>query len=246
MSGGSDSGGPIHLCLVHGPRLRREALAAWLRSCDGFRLVGSAAPAELLLDLPDVRRADVVLVDAGDGSAEARRTIERLREERPELKIFVTGLDRGPEVAVEFIEAGAVGWAERDASREELAAALRALHAERTPAAPAVLARLLERIEALSRSRPAPPEPMAELTDREQEVLELVADGLTNKEIAGRLGLAAATVKNHVHNILRKLGVTRRADAVRRAYLGGLVADYRPRRGRVLDTVGLAAVTRSR
>jgi len=238
MSGGSDSGGPIRLLLVHGPRLRPEALAAWLRSCDDFRLVGSAAPAELVLDLPDARRVDVVLVDASDGSAEARRAIERLREERPDLKIFVIGLDRGPEVAVEFIEAGAGGWVERGASRQELAAALPPLHAERTRAAPGVLARLLERIETLTRSRPSAPQPLAELTDREHEVLELVADGLTNKEIASRLGLAAATVKNHVHSILRKLGVTRRAEAVRRAYLGGLVADYRPRRGRVLDTAG--------
>jgi len=240
MSGGSDSGGAIRLFLVHGPRLRREALAGWLRACEGFRLVGTAAAAELALDLPDVRRADLVLVDAGDGPSEARRTIERLREERPELKIFVVGLDRDPEVAVRFVEAGAVGWVERGASREELSAALRALHAECTRAAPGVVARVLERIEALSRARPASPEPIAELTERQQEVLELVAAGLTNKEIAGRLGLAAATVKNHVHSILRKLRATRRADAVRRAYLGGLVADYRPRRGKVLDTAGSA------
>ena len=181
MSGGSDSGGPIRLLLVHGSRLRREALAAWLRSCDDFRLVGSAAPAELVLDLPDARRVDVVLVDASDGSTEARRTIERLREERPDLKIFVIGLDRGPEVAVEFIEAGAGGWVERGASRQELAAALHALHAERTRAAPGVLARLLERIETLTRSRPSAPPPLAELTDREHEVLELVADGLNEQ-----------------------------------------------------------------
>jgi len=203
MSGGSDSGGPIRLLLVHGSRLRREALAAWLRSCDDFRLVGSAAPAELVLDLPDARRVDVVLVDASDGSTEARRTIERLREERPDLKIFVIGLDRGPEVAVEFIEAGAGGWVERGASRQELAAALHALHAERTRAAPGVLARLLERIETLTRSRPSAPPPLAELTDREHEVLELVAYGLTNKEIAHRLGKDPASVLYHVRRLVR-------------------------------------------
>lgn len=238
MSGGTDSVGPIRLFLVHGVRLRREALAAWLRTCADFRLVGSAARAELLLEIPDARGVDVVLVDASDGSAEARRTIERLGEERPDLKIFVIGLDRGPDVAVEFIEAGAGGWVERGASRQDLAAALSALHGERTRAGSGVLTRLLERIEALTLARPPPPPPVVELSDREHEVLELVAFGLTNKEIAGRLGLAGATVKNHVHSILRKLGVKRRADAVRRAYLHGLVADYRPRRGRVSDAAG--------
>ena len=148
----------------------------------------------------------------------------------PRVDVVVVGLADTAEV-VRFVEAGANGYLMRDGRFEELAATVEAVHRGRTPCEPGVAARVLERLAELAgETDGAAAASRSALSEREVEVLVLVADGLSNKEIAGHLGLALSTVKNHVHNLLGKLGVGRRRDAVRTAYEQGLIDHYLPLR----------------
>lgn len=117
--------------------------------------------------------------------------------------------------AVAWIEAGASGFVPPDGSLEDVIAALKKVAENELAAPPQVTAHLAKRVRALAAHSPDPM-PEERLTCREAEILELLGRGLSNKEIGQRLSIQVQTVKNHVHNLLVKLGVTRRAEAVAR------------------------------
>lgn len=221
----------LSLFVVRGRRFLAEALSETLRGDGGLRVVGIAPGLAAAIERLDGSAPDVVLVDASDERDRALDRVRRLREAHPELKVLAFGVADDVDDVVAFAEAGARACLPRDAALDELAAAVRELARRRTPCAPPLVARLIERIAAMTREDAATAGPAeVELTRREREVLRHLADGLTNKEIAQRLEVAVATVKNHVHNLLAKLGAHRRQDAVRTAYLNGLVDDFLPRR----------------
>lgn len=225
---------PLRLFLVQGPHLLVELLGDWAAE-DGGRLqvVGAAEGWPGAAEELRRRPAELALIDASRRPGAAREAVRRLRDRFPELLLLPFGVE--DEAAVlGFIEAGANGYLLRQAEPELLAETAFALHRGRAPCAPVVAARVLERIVELAaagRDRPHPEPDL--LTGRERQVLELVADGLANKEIGGELGISLSTVKNHVHSILDKLGVGRRRDAVRVAYESGLIDQYLPWRTQV-------------
>jgi DNA-binding NarL/FixJ family response regulator len=136
--------------------------------------------------------------------------------------LVLTTFDRD-DYLFQALEAGASGFLLKTASPEQLVDAVRVLAAGEALLSPAVTRRVIERFGGPSPGSPAPDEALTQLTDREAEVFRLLADGLSNVEIARRLYVGEATVKTHVSNILLKLGVRDRVQAVVRAYRSGFV-----------------------
>jgi two-component system nitrate/nitrite response regulator NarL len=200
----------IRVFIVCATRLYREGLTQILAAQSDIAVVGTAADSEQAV--PGLRELgpDVVLLDAAlpGGAAE----LLTLREEDPEAKVVALTLPDAEEDVIQFAEAGVSGYVTRDSSVDDLVATIRSVDRGELICSPRMAAALLRRLSAVatehSQSTPR-------LTLREREIVQLIDAGLANKEIAGRLHIQVSTVKNHVHNILEKVGVHRRAEIVR-------------------------------
>jgi DNA-binding NarL/FixJ family response regulator len=209
--------------LADDQELVRAGLRTVLDSQDGIEVVGEAATGREAIEQSRRLRPDVVLMDVRmpelDGIA-ATRELARDGDGRPRVLVLTTfDLD---EYVFEAVKAGASGFLLKDATPTRLAAAIRAVAEGDALLSPSVTRRLVERFAAA----PAGPDrdgPLGELTDRELEVLELVARGLSNSEIGERLVVSLPTVKTHVGRVLMKLGLRDRVQAVVFAYESGLV-----------------------
>jgi len=205
----------ISVMILGGDRVFAEALEAVLAAEEGLRLrAASATPAET--DDPP----SILLIDASSDPAAALALTWSARERFPEAQVVILGLQREDEGVLEFIEAGAAAYLLQSASPAQLIEALHFLREGQVHSSPRIAAAVVERIAALEKERKPVPSPQGwePLTARELEILELMARGLRNKEIAHSLHITVQTVKNHVHNVLEKLRVHRRRDAVRLAY----------------------------
>jgi two-component system nitrate/nitrite response regulator NarL len=198
--------------IVSGISLYREGLSALLSRRDGIEVVGTAADgseAARMLHAAKLR-PDIVLLDMS--ATDSLSTARRLTGELADARVFAISVpDREREV-VACAEAGVVGFVTSEASLDELVAALESLAQGELPGSPAVVAALFRRVATLAHERERRG-PLARLSSREQEILALVDEGLSNKQIAERLYIELPTVRNHVHSILGKLGVHRRAEA---------------------------------
>ncbi len=205
--------GPIPLIIVAEIRLLRDGLAEFLSTRDGIRVLGSASHHEEALPLLEHSADAVVLVDVAQPSAvETVRAIVQGASGSKVIALAVPELE--PEV-VRWAEEGTAGYVPRDAGLPELEACVRSVARGEAPYTPRMMAALVRRLAALSAER-RPDPPRARLTLREREIAGLIREGLTNKEIANALSIEPSTVKNHVHNILEKLGVRRRGEAAAR------------------------------
>ncbi|MEU8516294.1 response regulator transcription factor [Kitasatospora sp. NPDC048722] len=206
----------IRLLLADDHPVVRAGLRAVLEGEPDFTIVGEAATAERAVELASGGGVDVVLMDLqfGPGAAMngAQATAEITARAGAPRVLVVTTYDTDADT-LPALEAGATGYLLKDAPPEELAQAVRAAAAGRTALAPTVADRLLERMRT----------PAASLSNREIEVLGLVADGLTNQQVSQRLHLSQATVKSHLVHIYTKLGVDSRTAAVREARGRGLI-----------------------
>jgi DNA-binding NarL/FixJ family response regulator len=211
----------ISVMILGGDRVFAEALETVLAPEEGLRLCTAAVEGE---DPPSI-----VLIDASFNEMEALSLTWSARERFPEAQVMILGLEREDESVLDFIEAGAAAYLLKSASPAQLVEALRFLREGQVHSSPRVAAAVVARIAALERECPVnpPPESCEPLTARELETLSLMARGLRNKEIAHALHITVQTVKNHVHNILEKLRVHRRRDAVRLAYELGLLNEPR-------------------
>ena len=222
----------VQVFLIHRYQLLTEAIVGSLGSDGRVECVGTAESLDPACERLRSLDADVVVVDASLGHREACETLREIKESFPEIHLVYLGNDSSEEV-LDFIEAGASGYVSREASLAELIETLEAVSNRQTPCSPRVAASVLARIEELAAQRPKVGArklgPRAQLTPRETEVLQLVAAGLRNKEIAQQLEIKLPTVKNHVHKILDKLQVRHRREAIRFAYENGLLADPLPR-----------------
>jgi DNA-binding NarL/FixJ family response regulator len=189
-------------------RLVREGLGALLDAEPDFRVVGAAEDTTVALSKLSELEPHIILVDAGLENGDSHRFVQSLRKTAPEAKVIVMDLLPAPEEVIEFVQAGANGFVMKDASVEDLASTIRsvALGADVVP--PALTGTLLSHIaqQAAVRRMPDVTESVR-MTKREREIMNLIAEGLSNKEIAQRLNIATYTVKSHVHNILEKLAL---------------------------------------
>jgi DNA-binding NarL/FixJ family response regulator len=190
-------------------RVYRESLERALAHQPRLRVVGAAADPETAIGLARRAAADAILVDLGrDGTAAVRRVATAL----PGVRIVALAVDEHSAETLALAEAGVSGYVTRDGSLQDLLATLDGVVRDELRCSPRVAGALLRRVQTLARA--AEPPTMADrLTAREREVLELVDAGMANKEIARRLDIEVATVKNHVHHILEKLGASRRGEA---------------------------------
>lgn len=219
-AGGSAAVEPVRVFVLAAVRMYREGLADVLARSGAFDIVGSSAHAQDALAAVTRLRPDVAVLDvAGPGGLEV---VRGLRLEAPETRIVVLAVTEIERDIVAWAEAGISGYVTRDGTLDDLVDAVTAAARGEARCAPRISAALLERVHALAAGRAASAG-VTSLTAREREIAELLESGLSNKEIAARLHIELPTVKNHVHNILGKLDVTRRADAateLRRARLG--------------------------
>ena len=219
---------PIRVLVVDDQELVRSGFCVILDAADGITVVGEAANGEAAVRAAAAHHPDVVLMDIrmpGMDGLEATRLLAR-SESAPKVVMLTTfDLD---EYVYEALRAGASGFLLKDSPRADLIAAVRIAAAGNAMLAPTITRRL---IEAFAR-RPAPTSPsparLASLTAREREVLVLMARGSTNTEIAGALFVSEATVKTHVGNLLAKLGLRDRVQAVILAYETGIVVPGDP------------------
>ncbi|MGC5333303.1 response regulator transcription factor [Micromonospora sp. DT62] len=206
--------GPIRLLLADDHPVVRAGLRAVLATEPDFEVVAEAATAQRAVALAEGERVDVVLMDlrfgAGMDGAEATAAITA-RPGGPAVLVLTT-YDTDADILA-AVEAGAIGYLLKDAPPEELAAAVRAAAAGRSALAPAVARRLMGRVRA----------PGTALSRRETEVLQLVAEGLSNQQISRRLHLSQATVKTHLVHVYGKLDVDSRTAAVAVARARGLI-----------------------
>jgi DNA-binding NarL/FixJ family response regulator len=212
--------------------LIRAGLSALIHAAPGLEVVGEAADGREAVTLAATRRPDVVLMDirmAGLSGVEATELIlDRNRPHRPRVLILTTfDLD---EYVFSALRAGASGFLLKDTPPHRLIAAIHAVAAGETLFAPTVTRRLIEAYADRHESVADPPPDLRTLTAREIEVMRLVAEGLSNTEIAGRLVVSEATVKTHVNRAMTKLNLASRAQAVVVAYESGLVTPGRANR----------------
>jgi len=209
---------PIRIYLIYGYRLLTEAVACCLEARPEVAVAGVTQDLGEALERLAELAVDVVLIDASVARRQAVAMVAELAEKRPRLRLLPLGLESDDEVLA-FLEAGASGYLMRRASFDELLATVAAVHRGEPPCSPQVAASVCARIVELAQARESRRrQPKAALTPRELEILALVAEGLRNKEIAGRLNITLATVKNHVHNVLDKLQVRNRRQAVQWAF----------------------------
>jgi DNA-binding NarL/FixJ family response regulator len=215
----------IRVLLADDQTLVRSGFRVLLERAGDVEVVGEAADGAGALELVRAERPDVVLMDirmpAVDG-LEATRRIAADRALSGVRVVMLTTFDHD-EYVFEALHAGAAGFLLKDVEPDDLRDAVRVVAAGEALLSPSVTRRLIAEFVSRPRSRREPPAELGELTEREREVLALVAAGLTNDEIAGRLVISPATAKTHVSRILLKLGARDRAQLVVIAYESGLV-----------------------
>ncbi|WP_152361769.1 response regulator transcription factor [Microlunatus speluncae] len=213
----------IRVLVVDDQDIVRDGLVTVLSLLDGVSVIGSAGDGRQAIALVAEHRPDVVLMDLRMPVLDGAGATERIVADHPETAVLVlTTFDDDASIA-EALRAGARGYLTKDASRDDLAAALRSVARGQATFGSAVTARLLAgwQPEAGSTAaqpdaaRPAPADPrLAQLTGREREVFRLIGVGRNNAEIADELFVSVATVKTHINNLFAKLGVRDRAQAV--------------------------------
>ena len=201
--------------LADDQRVVREGLATLLGLLHGIEVLGAASDGEEAIALVERLRPDVVLMDLRMPRCDGVEATRRLRERAPDSKVIVLTTYADDRSVLEALRAGARGFLTKDAGAEEIERAIAAVVRGDAAIDPAVQHHLVEAVAAA-------PELPHGLTPREAEVLALIAEGLTNAEIADRLVVAEATVKSHVNHLFTKTGVRDRAQAVAWAYRHGL------------------------
>jgi DNA-binding NarL/FixJ family response regulator len=210
----------IRVVVVDDQELMRAGFRLILESAGDIRVVGEAGDGEAAIDVTRSTHPDVVLMDIRMPRLDGVAATRRLRDQRV---IILTTFDHD-EYVIEALRAGASGFLLKDAPPEELIRAVRVVAAGDALLAPTVTRRLLDRVlSRLPATRAEPPAGIDELTERERDVLLLVARGRSNAEIGKELHISETTVKTHVSHILDKLSLRDRVQAVILAYEAGLV-----------------------
>ena len=195
------------MLVVADVRFYRDLLTAALADDEAIELAGSA-PHDVAPIASSMADPDVLVVDATSlAGPESLRTLAALL---PDTKIVVLGAPGDDDAVVELLELGAAGYVTADQQLSDVVDAIEAAAHGELPCPPRISAALARRLAALAPERRDGAGAADGLTPRQREIATLVAEGLSNKQIARRLSIERATVKNHVHSILLKLGVSRR------------------------------------
>ncbi len=232
--------GPLRVLLADDQRVVREGLALLLGLLPDVEVAGAAADGDEALELAARLRPDVVLMDLRMPRRDGIEATRLLRQRDPDIAVIALTTYADDRSVIEALKAGARGYLTKDAGAAEIEQALRQVRSGQAAIDPAVQRHVVDAIAGLPAGRPAAGRSAGSvagkaelpdgLTPREAEVLALIADGLSNAEIAARLVLSEATVKSHINHLLAKISARDRAQAVSYAYRAGLARPDAPRR----------------
>lgn len=198
---------PIRVMLVDDHTMVRRGLATFLKVFDDLQLAGEAESGEAAIKLCAEVLPDVILMDMVMPIMDGATATRAIRQQFPQVQVIALTSFKEGELIKNALEAGAIGYLLKDVSADDLLRAIRSAHAGRATLSP-------EAAQSLVETANLPPPPGLDLTERERDVLTLMIEGLSNTQIAGRLTVSPSTIKSHVSNILSKLGVASRTEAV--------------------------------
>jgi len=208
---------PIRVMLVDDHAMVRKGLATFLKVFDDLELAGEAESGAAAIQLCGEVLPDVILIDMVMPDMDGATATRVIRQKFPHVQVIALTSFKEGELIKNALEAGAIAYLLKDVSADDLVRAIRAAHAGRATLSP-------EAAQALVEKANQPPAPGLDLTEREREVLALMVEGLNNTQIAGRLTVSPSTIKSHVSNILSKLGVASRTEAVTLALRNRMVS----------------------
>jgi len=211
----------IRLIVVEDNRLLREGLTAMLKEQTEITVVASLSNGDALLR-GRVPKADVVLLDLVLRRQTSLRLVVSIQARRPNAKIIVMDLAPVQPALADYVRAGVSGFVLKDATLDDFLRTIRDVARGTNVLPPTLTSSLFSQIadQATAKGK-GNPFRLVKMTSREREVVELIAEGLSNKQIAGRLNLAVDTVKSHVHNILEKLALHTRLEIASYRHVGG-------------------------
>jgi DNA-binding NarL/FixJ family response regulator len=202
----------VQVLLIEDNRLLREGIAAMLTDNGDFEVIARADDGDAIRQLKKGGTApDVILLDLGLEKANSLKLMEQLRIELPQVK--VVAMDILPEQVdmIEFVQAGGAGFILKSAPFDDYIKTIKSVAAGQNVLPPVLTTSLFTQIvDSVLKSGESIPDDSIKLTPREREIVDLISEGLSNKEIAMRLHIATFTVKSHVHNILEKLALSTR------------------------------------
>jgi DNA-binding NarL/FixJ family response regulator len=219
---GIGEGDPIALILIDDNRLLREGIVAMVSSQPGFRVLAASADATEALKKVREAKPDIVLVDFGLEDHDSLSLTATVHAEVPEAKVIVMGLQPVQEDVAQYVRAGARGFIMKDASFEEFFSTIRLVAGGAqvlpTQLTHSLFTQIVKNAAVKDKARVID---AVRLTSRERQVIDLLGEGLSNKEISARLHIAVHTVKSHVHNVLEKLALRSRLEVAAFSHASG-------------------------
>ena len=200
----------IRILLVDDQSIVREGLASLLETQSDLEIVGEAENGKIAVERSLILKPDIILMDIRMPVMDGVAAIRKLRKQAPEIKILVLTTFDDDEYVTQAIASGAKGYLLKDTPSAELAQAIRAVNQGYSQLGPGLLEKALASNSEIPTTMPSE---LNELTSREQQVLQLIAKGYNNREIAAELYITERTVKNHVNSILRRLNLRDRTQA---------------------------------
>lgn len=204
---------PIKVLIADDHAMFREALRMLLTQESGIQVVGEATQGDEALSMAEALEPDILLLDIRMPKVDGLTVLPKIREKSPRTKVLILSAFFEDDLIIEAMQNGAKGYLLKEATIKDLIKAIRATHAGELWAERRVLTQLLESLFQKVNNLHGPMSELREnLTEREQEIVKWVIQGMTNKEIAAQLGISDKTVKTHLSNIFSKLKVSRRLE----------------------------------
>jgi DNA-binding NarL/FixJ family response regulator len=219
-----DSLKKIQILLIEDNRLLRDGIAVMLKKQSDMHVVATVGNGENVLLMLDKHKPNIILLDLGLRNQNSLQIVKSTKQDFPETKIIVMDLIPLQTDVLEFVQAGVQGFILKDASVSEFYKTIRSVYEGIQVLPPHLTGSLFSQIveHALNGMKPSTIIESVRMTKRERQVIELIADGSTNKEIAQILHLSTYTVKSHVHNILEKLALNTRVQIAKHAHQNDL------------------------